>query len=63
MPRSIRGRPSGLKAAPHRLRRRPAAGPDPGAPAAPGRQEPRARPKACPRQRTATRHGRPQRMV
>jgi hypothetical protein len=26
----VRGRPSGLKAAPHRLRRRPAAGPDPG---------------------------------
>jgi len=44
----VRVRPSGLKAAPHPLRGRPAAGPDPGASADPGRQQPRARPKGLP---------------
>jgi hypothetical protein len=42
-PRIVRGRPSGLKAAAHRLRRRPwRAGPDPRASAAPDRQATRA---------------------
>ena len=45
----VRGRPSGLKAAPHPLRGRPAAGPDPGDLCGPWRQDPRARHKACPR--------------
>src|SRR5262249_56811042 len=55
MPRSVRGRPSGPKAAPHRLRRRPAAGPDPGDHWGPaGGSPPRARPKACPGKRTAS---------
>jgi len=49
MPRMVRGRPSGLKAAPHPLRGRPAAGPDPGDLCGPWRQDPRARHKACPR--------------
>ena len=45
----VRGRPSGLQAAPHRLRRRPC-GPawTPETSAAPGRQASRARPPACP---------------
>jgi hypothetical protein len=51
----VRGRPSGLKAAAHRLRRRPAAGPDPGASAAPRRQEPKGQAKACPLAARATR--------
>jgi len=53
VPRSIRGRPSGLKAAPHRLRRRPC-GPTltPETSAAPDGRKPRARPRACPQPRT-----------
>jgi len=55
-PRSIRGRPSGLKAAAHRLRRRPC-GPalTPETAAAPRRQQPRARPGPAP-----AAHGTPQ---
>ena len=45
----VRGRPSGLKAAPHPLRGRPAAGPDPGDLCGPWRQDPKGRHKACPR--------------
>jgi len=58
----VRGRPSGLKAAAHRLRRRPAAGRDPGASAAPGgrNQGPGHRP--APRPRTAPRHRPPHRV-
>jgi hypothetical protein len=59
----VRGRPSGLKAAPHRLRRRPAAGLDPGASAAPRRQEPEGQAKACPPLRAPPRHGYRERMV
>ncbi len=44
----VRGRPSGLKAASHRLRRRPAAGLDPGASAAPGRQNTSGQAKGLP---------------
>src|SRR5206468_214829 len=38
-------------------------GPDPGASAAPGRQEPGPGPRACPQPRTAPGHGRPPDMV
>jgi len=56
-PRSIPGRPSGLKAAAHRLRRRPAAGPDPedpGGTRAAANRGPGQRP--APRQRAAPGH-------
>ena len=55
----VRGRPSGHKAAPHPLRGRPAAGPAPGDLCGPWRQDPRARHKACPAQRTAPRTRKP----
>ena len=51
--RGVRGRPSGLQAAAHRCATALRAGLDPGAPAAPGRQETRARPKGLPPARTA----------
>jgi len=51
----VRGRPSGLKAAPHPLRGRPAAGPDPGDLCGPRAAGTKGRHKACPRPRTTSR--------
>src|SRR6201985_2536195 len=65
MPRSIRGRSSGLQAAAHRLRRRPC-GPawTPETSAAPGRQEATGQAQGpAPGRRTAPRLGRPSDMV
>jgi len=57
VPRSVRDRPSGLKAAAHRLRRRPAAGPDPGDLCGPWRQATGAG-HSLPRQRATPARGR-----
>jgi len=60
----VRGRPSGLQAAAHRCATALRAGLDPGASAAPGRQEAKGQAQGpAPGQRTAPAHGDPPDMV